>query len=396
MSNDYDVVVVGARAAGASTAMLLARFGHRVALLDRSAMPSDTISTHALLRPGVLQLERWGLLAQLERAGTPPVSSLTLGFGDDRVRTQLRAEHGVAHLYAPRRFVLDAMLVEAAAGTGVEVMDQTSVIDVVRSGDRVGGVIAHRRGARPRTITASVVIGADGVHSRIAQAVGAEVVRTHAATNTVHYAYYSGVDHPGFWFQFTPGVNAGLITTNDGLTCVFAGRQASRLADWGGDPQREFLALFHEAGCDLAEQVAAGRRETRFRGTSGLAGHIRRAWGPGWALVGDAGCTIDPISAHGISSALRDAELGALAVDRVLRHPQCEREAMSRFERERDRLSMPIFDAAKALASYAWSADEASILMRSISDATRQECDLLASLPAPSATARTDVGPLTH
>jgi flavin-dependent dehydrogenase len=380
MTHDYDVIVVGARVAGASTAMLLARRGHRVLLVDRVTMPSDVVSTHAILRSGVLQLTRWGVLDRVVAAGTPPVRDITLGFGTERIPFQIRAEHGVDTLYAPRRHLLDGILVEAAQEAGVEFVGETRMIDLLRGDDgQVGGIVAKRHGQQV-TITAGMVIGADGVWSRTADLVGAATHESHPPTNAVTYAYYQDVEASGFWFQFTPGVNAGIIPTNDGLCCVFAGRRNDRVAEFRTDSEAEFSRLLRQAGHDLADRVSEGSRVSQFRGTKGLPGFVRQAWGPGWALVGDAGYTKDPISAHGISDALRDAEFCARAVDRAFHRPVETVEAMSEYQRRRDELSLPMFRESQALARYQWDADEASRRMRAISETVRAECAALESL----------------
>ena len=381
MRPDYDVVVVGARVAGASTAMLLARQGHRVLLVDRATMPSDTVSTHAILRTGVLQLTRWGLLDRVEGAGTPPVSRITLGFGDERIPFRVKDEYGVSHLYAPRRILLDRLLVEAAVEAGVELDDGTTLTDVVTDDDgRVAGAVMGR-GERSTRVTASMVVGADGFRSRLARLVDAPLDYHHAPANTVHYAYYTGVPSDGFFFQFTPGVNAGFIQTDDGAVCAFVGRPSTPSERWGGDPDRSFADSMGRAGADLAGLLAEGTRVSPFRGTSGLPGFIRRPWGPGWALVGDAGYTKDPISAHGISDALRDAELCARAVDQALLCPSEERQALADYRRVRDALSWPMFEQARALSRFQWDAAEASARMRIISETVRDECEAILSLP---------------
>jgi flavin-dependent dehydrogenase len=380
--SDYDVIVVGARVAGSATAMLLARQGHSVLLVDRVAMPSDTVSTHALLRTGVLQLRRWGLLERIVELGTPAVRDIVLGFGDERIPVRLRVEHGIDALYAPRRHLLDGELNRAAVESGAELRDGTRVVDVVRDpSGRVGGVVVGT-GSTTTEITARIVVGADGVHSRIAELVGAAPLRSHPPTNAIHYAYYSKVDYDGFWFQFTPGVNAGLIATNDDAVLAFAGRPAGAMAAFREDPDGEFLRMLRHGGADLADLVEAGERISPFRGTPGLPGFIRKPWGPGWALVGDAGYTKDPISAHGISDALRDAELCARAVDRGLCHPGEEAAAMEGYQALRDELSGTMFRESQALAAYRWDAAEASRRMRAISESVRRECDAIAALPA--------------
>ncbi|MGH8945525.1 MAG: NAD(P)/FAD-dependent oxidoreductase [Acidimicrobiia bacterium] len=384
MSIEYDAIVVGARVAGAPTAMLLARMGHRVLILDRASMPSDTVSTHALLRSGVLQLERWGLRERLLEAATPPVRNITLGFGQERIAFEVRLEHGISELYAPRRHLLDGLLLEAAREAGAEFLGATRMVEVLRTGERVTGIEIESDGQRSR-VQARVVIGADGVWSKVAKSVDAPTLRSYEPTNAIHYAYFEGVDHPGFWFQFTPGVNAGIIQTNDDMSCVFVARPRELMADFSADPDREFMRLLGQAGNDLLQKVSEGLQRTAFRGTPGLPGFIRKPYGPGWALVGDAGYTKDPISAHGISDALRDAELCARAVDLALRRPEEEMEALDGYQRMRDQLSAPMFRESQALARYDWGPTEASQRMRAISDAVRAECDALATLPEWSA-----------
>lgn len=381
MRHDYDAVVVGARVAGSPTAMLLARQGRRVLLVDRVTMPADTVSTHALLRTGVLQLARWGVLDRAV-AGAPRIRNVTLGFGAERIEFEIKDEFGIQTLYAPRRFILDSALLEAAVDEGVEFWGGTRVTGLHRDdGDRVDGVIVNGRSGS-LAVTARCVIGADGVNSRVARLVGAASYRSHPPTNAVHYAYFENIDSDGFWFQFTPGVNAGLIPTNDGATCVFVGRPSSSHQGFRANPEAEFRRLLRTAGSDLAMRVADGFRISPFRGTSGLPGLMRQPWGPGWALVGDAGYTKDPISAHGISDALRDAELCARAIDDALQHPPREAGAMRRYQRVRDALSTRMFEESRDLARYRWDAHDASTRMREISAAVRRECDTLSGLPA--------------
>ncbi|MGH8914106.1 MAG: NAD(P)/FAD-dependent oxidoreductase, partial [Acidimicrobiia bacterium] len=272
VATDYDVIVIGARVAGASTAMLLARRGHRVLMVERATMPSDVVSTHAILRSGILQLTRWGVIDRVIAAGTPPVREITLGFGPERIPIRVKAEYGIDTLYGPRRHILDSILVEAAQESGVDFADRTRMVDLVR-GDQgqLGGIVTSHRG-REVAVSSRMVIGADGVWSRTASLVEAGSYESHPATNAVTYAYYQDIDVPGFWFQFTPGVNAGIIPTNEGLCCVFAGRSNDRMAEFRADSETEFYRLLRHAGADIAERVSAGSRASQFRGTKGLPG----------------------------------------------------------------------------------------------------------------------------
>lgn len=376
MTSDFDVVVVGARVAGAPTAMLLARQGHRVLLLDRASMPSDVVSTHAITRSGVLQLRRWGLERRVA-AITAPVRRVVLGFGDERIGFDVRPEHGVRSFYAPRRQRLDALLVDAAQESGVVFLPGTRVTELMRRGETVCGVVTD-----DAVFPSRMVIGADGVWSRVARLVTAQRYVSHEPTNAVNYAYFTGVEAPGFWFQFTPGVNAGLICTADDQVCVFVGRPNQDFGRFYADPDAEFGRLLSMAGADLHGRVKAGRRVSAFRGTPGLPGFLRKPWGDGWALVGDAGYTKDPISAHGISDAFRDAELCARAVDAALEAPGDAAEHLTRYQTVRDQLSIRVLEESAGLARYSWSAEDASRRMRHISAAVRDESEALAALPA--------------
>ncbi len=378
---DYDVIVVGGRVAGASTALLLARQGHRVLVVERSPMPSDTVSTHAILRTGVLQLARWGLLDDIAEAGTPPIREVTLGFGDERVVFEVKPDHGVDTFYAPRRYLLDNLLLGKASQAGADIWDRTPMTGLLRDGDGAVTGIQAGRANKVVQVTARFVIGADGHNSKVARLAGSAFRRQHPATNAIHYAYYEGIDAAGFWFQFSPGINTGAIPTNDGLTLVFAGRPKHLHHRFSGNPDSEMARLVGEAAPDLADLAASGTRVSRFHGTTGLTGFIRQAWGPGWSLVGDAGYTKDPISAHGISDALRDAELCARAVDRALSDPATATTALDWYEAQRDSMSSRMFEESRILAGYTWGPEEASARMRVISQEVRDECEVLMSLP---------------
>jgi flavin-dependent dehydrogenase len=322
------------------------------------------------------------MLDSLIEAGTPPIYRITLGFGDERIEFDVRDEFGVDTLYAPRRQLLDDILLRAAIEAGAEVRDRTAVTGLLHDRDgRVKGVEVRQAGRRP-AITARFVIGADGHKSRVAEWAGALTKSYHDPTNTVHYAYYEGIDRDGFWFQFNTGVNVGLIPTNGGRCLVFAGRPANLRRRFSAEPDAEFTRLLQQGGADLAEVVAGGKRVSRFRGTNGLSGHIRQAWGPGWLLVGDAGYTKDPISAHGISDALRDAELCARGVDRALTQPGNAIAALDWYEATRDHLSTRVFAESEALARFDWAPEDASRRMRAISEEVRAECELILSLPS--------------
>ena len=394
----YDAVVVGARVAGASTAMLLARAGAKVLLLERTPYGSDTLSTHGLMRAGVLQLSRWGLLDQVAAAGTPPVTKTLFHYpGSSPVRISIRASHGVPALFAPRRQVLDRILVDAAVEAGVEVRHGVTVTEVLTDAEgRVTGLQGVDAADRTFTAYAKTTIGADGIRSTVATAVGARVERRSTAGGAVLYGYFDDLPVEGYEWAYGAATAAGLIPTNDGQTCVFVGTSPERLRlarRSGADTA--FAQLFHTAAPRLRHRLESATREGRLHGWSGQRGHIRRSHGAGWALVGDAGYFRDPITTHGMTDALRDAELLADALLASWAGEQPEAIALAGYQARRDSLSSQLFGVSDRIAGYGWGSAEIQQLLREVSSAMSDEVGLLQSLPPrPPRPVSTDMGGL--
>jgi len=374
----YDAIVVGARCAGASTALLLARRGLHVLVVDRAAYGSDTLSTHALMRGGVVQLHRWGLLGRLRDAGTPVVRRTTFHYGDDLLAVDIKPRDGVDGLYAPRRTVLDALLVDAAVEAGAEVIHGVRAADVVRGPDgRVVGLTLENAGGA-REAFAGTVIGADGVRSAIAQRVGAETLRTaRHATGTI-YGYYENLPVDGYHWYYRPGISAGAIPTNDGRTCVFATVSDDRFAnELRFDLEAGHARVVRACAPDLADALAGARRIGRMPGYPGIPGFLRRSHGPGWALVGDAGYFRDPLTAHGITDALRDAELLARAVA-----AGTER-AFGEYQAARDDLVTPFFEVTDRIASFDWDLGTVQEMHKFMSAEMNREVAAILALDPP-------------
>jgi flavin-dependent dehydrogenase len=373
----YDAVVVGARAAGASTAMLLARRGLRVLAVDRGAYGTDTLSTHALMRAGVLQLARWGLLDRIEREGTPRVGRTVFHYEDETIDVPIKPRDGVPALFAPQRTVLDRVLVDAAVEAGADVRHRVRLADLVRDASgRVCGVALEDGEGAVRTVGADVVIGADGLRSAVASLVAAPVTRRgrHAAANV--YGYWSGLDVEGYHWHWGPRTAAGAIPTNDGEVLVFAGSSTRRFTEESRrDVPAAYRQILTEAAPGLAEQLRGARLVGSLHGFPGHPGFVRRSWGRGWALVGDAAYFKDPITAHGISDALRDAELLARAVARG-----GAAAALEEYEATRDDLSVRLFELTDRIASLQWDHAELKALHRSLSDEMKQEVSALLAL----------------
>jgi 2-polyprenyl-6-methoxyphenol hydroxylase-like FAD-dependent oxidoreductase len=380
----YDVVVVGARAAGAATAMLLARAGMRVLVVDRGRYGTDTLSTHALMRGAVLQLSRWGLLDRVVDAGTPPVRHTTFRYARNEVAVAIKPSHGVDALYAPRRSVLDPILVDAAAAAGAEIRYGVTVTGVQRDRKgRVTGIVGLDGSGRRLAVDAGLVVGADGLRSVIARHVAAPVERQGVGTSAVVYGYWPGVDTDGYEWIFRSNGCAGVIPTNDGLTCVFAASTPERVGRGG---MRVFESLLAQACPEVAARLPAGTAPTGVRTFTGHPGFMRRAWGRGWTLVGDAGYWKDPLTAHGLTDALRDAELLAWAVVSSWSGEASEHDALAHYQATRDLLSLSLFTITDTIAAQRWTDAEIGALLLELSKAMADEVDTLAALDALPAT----------
>ncbi len=303
----YDVIVVGARVAGAGTALLLARAGLRVLVLDRAGPPADTLSSHQVQLPGVAQLHRWGLLDRVLAAGTPTTDTIRFDFHGVPLHGRLPSYDGVATMISPRRTVLDTALLDAAREAGAHVRTGFRVEELIRDGDRVTGVRGRERTGPTVTETATVVVGADGKGSLVAEQAHARVYRQHPTLAFASYGYFAGVPMPAGELYLRPGRAIAAFPTNDDLTMVYVAAPRPDFAAARTDlPGHHLLAL---DGCtDLADRVRAGRRVGPLRTAPEQPGHLRQSYGPGWALVGDAATALDSITAQGISNALRDAD----------------------------------------------------------------------------------------
>ncbi len=345
----YDVIVVGARCAGAPTAMLLARKGHRVLLVDQASFPSDTLSTHMIHAPGIAALRRWGVLDQVIASGAPPIDTYSFDFGPFTIAGTPRPADGSSTGYAPRRTILDKILVDAAAEAGVEVREQFTVDEVVVEDDAVVGIRGHAKDGRPVIERARVVIGADGRSSHVARAVGAEQYNEKPKLMWAYYTYWSGLPVDGFETVVRPDRGWAALPTNDGLTMLVVGWPFAESMAYKADIEANYLKTL-ELAPDFADRVRGAQREERFSGGS-VPNFFRKPYGPGWALVGDAGYTKDPITAQGMSDAFRDAELCATALDDAFSGARSYEEAMSVYQRTRDAQVLPIYEFTTQLAT---------------------------------------------
>jgi 2-polyprenyl-6-methoxyphenol hydroxylase-like FAD-dependent oxidoreductase len=372
----YDAVIAGARCAGASTAMLLARQGLRVLVVDPLERGTDTLSTHALMRAGVLQLHRWGLLDAVRAADTPPIRTTTFHYAAEKIEVAIKPRDGVDALYAPRRTVLDPILVEAAVAAGAEVVHGRAVVGLLRDGSgRVRGARVAGTDRAEIDVEADLVIGADGVRSRVARLLQAEVDYAVPHRAAAIYGYWTDVGLDGNQWFYEKGGAIGTIPTNNDETCVFVALPA----DVFERERRNGLEdLYHgrirQVSDNLAGRVARGENRGGLRAFAGAPGFLRRSAGLGWALVGDAGYFRDPITAHGITDALRDAESLARAVI------EGGEPALHAYQAERDALVRNLLDISDRIASFEWDLDEAKELHLTLSREMSREVEVLLRL----------------
>jgi flavin-dependent dehydrogenase len=372
----YDAIVVGARCAGAANAMLLARQGLSVLLVDRDRRGADTLSTLALMRAGVLQLHRWGLLDRVRAAGTPPLTSTSFIYGDETITVPIKPRDGVDALFAPRRTVIDALLGEAAVEAGAGVVYGPRLVELERgSGGRVtGAVIEERRGA-VRRVAARIVIGADGLRSTVARLVGAKVYRTGRHCCGVVYGFWPGLESSRSRWFYRDRTAAGAIPTNNGDACIFAAMPQERFHDEiRADMQAGYRRVLAECNPELAGELSKRALSEGLRGFPGQPGLMRQSHGPGWALVGDAGYFKDPITAHGISDALRDAELLSRAVVRGTD------EALAEYQATRDELSVDLFEITDAIAAFDLDLESLKRIHLDLSKTMNREVEALLGL----------------
>ncbi len=341
--NQYDAIVVGARCAGSPTAMLLARKGYKVLVVDRARFPSDTVSTHLLHPPGVAALRRWGLLDRLTATGCPAIDTYAFDFGPFTISGSPGTE-GAPVAYGPRRTVLDSLLVDAASQAGAEVREGFTVEEVVIDDDGcVTGVRGHSSDGQTVTEHAKVVIGADGRHSLVARAVGPEQYNQKPKLLYGYYTYWSGLPmHGRFETYIRPDRGFAAWPTNDDLTLVIGGWPFAEFEANKRDIEGNYLKML-EMAPPFAERVHAATREARFVGTA-VPNYFRKPFGRGWALVGDAGYNKDFITAQGMHDAFRDAELCATALDQSFSGASSFEVAMGGYQSTRDTQVLPMYE----------------------------------------------------
>jgi flavin-dependent dehydrogenase len=349
MADTYDVIVLGARCAGSPTAMLLARRGYRVLLLDRATFPSDTISTHLIHPPGVAALKKWGLLDRLLSTNCPAIDTYAFDMGPFIISGSPGTEESPVS-YGPRRTVLDKLLVEAAAEAGAEVRTGFTVDEVLAEAGAVVGIRGHGTAGSAVVEHSRVLVGADGLYSLVARTVVPEQYHEKPQLEASYYSYWSGLPMNGRFEAYDRGDRVWAAwPTNEDLTLVIVGWPYAQFEANKTDIEGHYLKAFDRAPA-FEERIRAAKREERFVGAA-VPNFFRKPFGPGWALVGDAGYHKDFMTAQGITDAFRDAELCASAIDESLSGTRPFDVAMSAYQSSRDEQVLPMYEFTCQFAS---------------------------------------------
>jgi menaquinone-9 beta-reductase len=312
VSESFDVIVVGARCAGAPLATMLAQAGLDVCLVDKDRFPSDTLSTHAIQPAGVEVLERIGVLDSLLKVA-PPIRRARMVFDDVAAVVDDIVAISGAPVLSVRRITLDEILVKAAAEAGAKVRTRTMVTGLLMDRGRVAGVTTAAGQLRAR-----LVVGADGTRSAVARMVGAKEYYPTPNGRLFMWAYYEADPTNGEIWIGKIGDHAYLVTPADhGLTLVAACPSIDRR-----DQVRADREAVYEAGVRGWPELHAGIEGTRREGPvytmANMHGFFRQSAGAGWVLVGDAGHFKDPTPGQGIADALRQSEKLTAAIEEAL------------------------------------------------------------------------------
>jgi len=366
----YDLVIVGGRVAGSPVALLAARLGLQVLLVDRKTFPSDTLSTNYIHQPGCARLARWGVLDRLIASGCPAISSTRFQAYDIAIAGGVSGYLGQVNAYAPRRTILDKLLLDAAREAGAEVREGCSVVAVVEERGRVVGVELQDTDRTHRRARARLVVGADGMRSTIARLVGAQTITQDAKLTCAYYTFWDQLE-AGYELYEGDGAWVGAVPTH-GSVLVATYFPQHQFETIRSHAMQAHLAAIEATAPSLFARMRAARQVDRLWGTGDQQNFFRTASGPGWALVGDAGHHKDSITARGITDAFVQAELLVARVAGSLDAPDQLDAALAQYATDRDALMMPGYRATLAVATLdAQAQQQRMALLRAVSSNQR-------------------------
>lgn len=376
MKHDYDYIIVGARCAGAGAAMLLARMGAQVLLIDRAPHIGDTLSTHALMRPAVTLLDQWDVLPEITTK-TPAVTQTHFHYGPDTISVDVAPFGRSKGLYAPRRNLLDQVVLKAAerAGADVELGVAFEGLATGNKGEVTGAQLRLASGRRI-TVKSTMLIGADGRTSAVAAHLKAPLQRVSDACTAVTYGYFHGIRNTGYRWYFGNGIAGGTIPTGDNAHCVFLSASRGHMKNLlQADAPGAMARVIGQWDPEVLDAMNTNGPIEKPRRFGGAPGHVKQCSGAGWALVGDAGYFKDPCTGHGISDAFLDAQRLANALY------QSPSNAYS-YEVARNQMLDGVFNTTQEIAGLEWSMPRLQELHKMFSKAVKLEAQQLeVSLP---------------
>ncbi|MEO0444081.1 MAG: NAD(P)/FAD-dependent oxidoreductase [Pseudomonadota bacterium] len=363
----YDLIIIGARVSGSSTALLSAKAGLKVLLIDRHKFPSDTLSTNYIHQPGCLRLKRWGVLDKIIASGTPAIPTTRFQADDIVIKGGISKDYEQINAYAPRRYVLDSIMAEAAKEAGVELRENCSLLDIKWEDGRCSGVKLRNADKKITTESAALIVGADGMRSTVARLVGSKITHQDPLLTCAYYSFWEGLkpdyelyEGKNSWVGAVPTTGSVLVATyfpqND-----FNRVRKSAMA-W-------HMNAIETTAPNLFKRLKSAKQSERLWGTGDQQNFFRQATGPGWALVGDAGHHKDSITARGITDALVQSELLVSRVKNNIHDQPKLNESLQHFAKDRDMLMMPGYKGTLAVAKLE-AQNERISLLRSVADNT--------------------------
>ncbi|MER7981923.1 NAD(P)/FAD-dependent oxidoreductase [Streptomyces sp. NPDC095817] len=311
--------------------MLFAQQGYRVLLLEKARFPQDTLSSHYIHQQGIALLNRWGLLDRIRDSGAQPITHQRYEGPGVRIEGFSLPIDGLRTTYAPRRYVLDPILADGAVAAGVDFQQGCAVNDLLFDGDRVTGVRYTTPAGTVTTEQARLVVGADGMRSLVARKTGAPNVIEHPRMTCTYYSYWSGVPSDFELYERT-GRWIGVLPTNDDLTLLMAYFPQEDFGQVRKAVEPAYLDAFRTTAPELYERMQAGERVEQLYGTGHQDNYFRKAYGPGWVLVGDAVNHKDSITARGITEAFVQAQTLTDAIGQNLHEDTALKPALRRYE----------------------------------------------------------------
>ncbi|WP_327035241.1 FAD-dependent oxidoreductase [Micromonospora ureilytica] len=336
VEQQVDVVIVGARVAGSALAARLAAGGLSVALFDRGDLPTPTLSTHILHGTEDLRIE--GVYDTVVALGVPPLHDVRVRLDD----VELHFRHPDNPGLCPRREVLDQVLLDRAAAAGAKTSTGTAVVGLRRGSDgTVSGVTVQHADGSVRDVSAQLVIGADGRNSSVARWVGARQYLTTRSERALLWRYFTGVRIPPALLWHRIGVHIVSILPTGPEDFVLIAQPPEHLqGELAGRDVAGFLRHVESVSPAVAELAAAARPVGNLNRIVRYPCFFRQPFGPGWALVGDAGHAKDATLGHGINDALRSARGLAAVLTAHWGQPAALSSGLARWARDRDKTEL--------------------------------------------------------